>query len=283
MNKKYTEEYVQINGILQYFLHIQNPSDAVVIMLHGGPGLANSYIAYYLQPYLDFCNVVYYDQRGAGKTQIKNKTAPEDLAMDNLLEDLKQTIEYIKQKYKTDKIFLAGHSWGSMLGTQYILKYPQTVTGYIGYGQVIDGAIQDRSWYAYLKAEVLKSGNEEAIKALNSVNAHFPNVASDKYFDEYYALFELSLNFKYEFMANDVFEIYSKSPIWTAEDEAHVSDTEKLNGKLYNEVLLGYDISHVKTYRNFQLQTKKNQPKRRCKCYNAHGLKVPINRRLNLL
>lgn len=46
----------------------------VLLMLHGGPGAPNSYIGYFLEPYLNFCNVVYYDQRGAGKTQIKSKT-----------------------------------------------------------------------------------------------------------------------------------------------------------------------------------------------------------------
>ena len=246
MPKHMTEEYVPINGIFQYFLHIQNPSKDVMIMLHGGPGLANSYLAYYQEPYLDFCNVVYYDQRGAGKTQLKNEIRPEGLSVDVLLEDLRQTIAYIKQKYETDRVFLVGHSWGTMLGTQYILQYPQDVTGYIGYGQVVSQAAEDTVWYEYLKAAVLKSGNQENRKILAGVSENFPHVDREAYFKEYAVLFGLSL--QYDYMVNDVFEIYSKSPIWTAEDEILSNEIEAFNKKLYDEVLFGYDVSNVKEY-----------------------------------
>jgi len=218
MAKNFTEESILINGISQYFLHLPHESKNVLLMLHGGPGLANSYAAYYQQPYLDFCNVVYYDQRGAGKTQLKNKVAPDSLSLDVLLEDLRQTVAYVKQKYQTDSIFLAGHSWGSVLGTQYIIKYPQDVAGYIGYGQVVDEDSQSRRWYEYLREEVMKSGDQEDIKRLDRVNAKFPNIAPETYFDEYNMLAELAYN-KYDFMVNDVFEIYTNSPIWTPEDE----------------------------------------------------------------
>jgi len=247
MNNNYIEEYVLINGISQYFLHLPNTGKDVIIMLHGGPGLANSYVAYYQQPYLDFCNVVYYDQRGAGKTQLKNQVKPDSLTLDILLEDLKQTIEYVKQKYETNRVFLAGHSWGTMLGTQYIIKYPRDVAGYIGYGQVVAGAAQDRSYYEYLKAAALGSGEQDDIKKISSVNDNFPDVAPEEYFKEYALLAELGYN-KYDFMVNDVFEIYSNSPVWTSEDEIQAAYIEEFNQKLYAEVLFGYDIRNVKEY-----------------------------------
>ena len=246
MSKNFIEEYVLINGISQYFLHLPSAGKDVLIMLHGGPGLANSYVAYYQQPYLDFCNAVYYDQRGAGKTQLKNKSRPERLSLDALLEDLRQTIAYVKQKYATDRVFLAGHSWGSMLGTQYIIRYPQDVAGYIGYGQVIADAVQSRSWYEHLRAAILKSGAQEDIKKFRGVDENFPNIAREDYFKAYFSLGELGL--KYDFVANDISEIYGKSPVWTPEDEAQVSHIEQLNQGLYEEVLFGYDIRHVKAY-----------------------------------
>ena len=246
MAKNFIEEYVSINGISQYFLHIPNTGKEVVIMLHGGPGLANSYAAYYQQPYADFCNVVYYDQRGAGKTQLKNKVSSDSLSLDVLIEDLRQTIEYVKQKYTTDSVFLLGHSWGTMLGTLYIIKYPQTVAGYIGYGQVVATATQDRRYYEYVKAAVLKSGNHEDITALKGVSDAFPNVAREEYFKEYSIL--SGVGYKYDFMAHDVFEIYCESPIWTPEDEAQAEGIEEFNEKLYEEVLSGYDIRAIKEY-----------------------------------
>jgi pimeloyl-ACP methyl ester carboxylesterase len=246
-NDLYKEEYVLINGISQYFLHIPSESKEVVIMLHGGPGLANSCLSYYQQPYLKFCNAVYYDQRGAGKTQLKNKVKPDTLSLDILLEDLRQTIEYVKKKYETERIFIVSHSWGTMLGTQYIIKYPHDVTGYIGFGQVVSEATQDRNWYEYVKSAVLKSDAQEDIEKINSINDQFPNIACEEYFKQYTLISELG--FKYtSFMINDVFELYSKSPIWTSEDEIQAGSIEAFNKKLYEEVLFGYDICHIKEY-----------------------------------
>jgi len=241
MTKNFTEEYVLINGISQYFLHLPNTSKDVVIMLHGGPGLANSYVAYYQQPYVDFCNVVYYDQRGAGKTQIKNQSTAESLSLDLLLEDLRQTIAYIRKKYDTDRIFLVGHSWGSMLGTQYILTYPGDVAGYIGYGQSVPGPQQDRHYYEFVRAEVMKSGNQEHISAIKQVSESFPNVPREDYFEQYNIIAGIGFGGEYDFTANDVFEIYAGSPTWAEQDELLSESVEKLNEKLYAEVLFDWE------------------------------------------
>lgn len=248
MDKNFIEEYVQINGIEQYFLHLPSNSKDVVIMLHGGPGLANSYVAYYQQPHVDFCNIIYYDQRGAGKTQIKNRSTAESLSLDVLLEDLRRTIAYIRKKYDTTRIFLAGHSWGSLLGTQYILTYPGDVAGYIGYGQGVPGPKQDRHYYEFVKAEVMKSGNQEHISSIKQVSESFPNVPREAYFRQYTIIAEIGFGGGYDFTVNDVFEIYANSPTWTEEDELISESVEKLNEKLYAEVLFDWEVNGAEDY-----------------------------------
>ncbi|MCL1863312.1 MAG: alpha/beta hydrolase [Defluviitaleaceae bacterium] len=240
MDKNIVEEYVQINGIEQYFLHQPSDSKDVVIMLHGGPGLANSYLAYFQQPYSGFCNMVYYDQRGAGKTQIKNQSTHESLTFDVLLEDLRQTIVYIKKKYATDRIFLAGHSWGSMLGTEYVLRY-KDVAGYIGYGQGVPGNKQDRRYYEFVKSCVQKSGNQEQMATLDRVSESFPDVPRDDYFRQYNIISGIGFGCGYDFTSRDVFEIYANSPTWTDADEELSDVVEELNEKLYAEVLFDWE------------------------------------------
>ena len=132
--KTFTEEYVQINGINQYFLHYPSTQRGVVIFLHGGPGTPTSAFAYNLMEHWDFCSIVYYDQRGAGKTLKMNKAEASDLTIEAMLADLKDTVEYVKKKYQTDKVILLGQSWGSVLGTQYVLRYPEDIACYIGNG-----------------------------------------------------------------------------------------------------------------------------------------------------
>ena len=246
MAKNSTEEYVLINGIEQYFLHVPNDSKEVIIMLHGGPGAPNSYVAYYHQPYLNFCNVVYYDQRGAGKTRLKNKTKPESLSYDVLVEDLRQTIQHVKQKYKTDRIFLLGHSCGSLLGTRYILKYPHDVSGYIGYGQVVNMPVQEKSWCEHTKEVVLKLGNKKDIRKMESVEAALPGITRE----EYAKIVPIisSLEYKYGYKANDWMKIYRKSPIMSLfRDGPVMMDAEKFNRNLLAE-LFDFDIRNVKEY-----------------------------------
>ena len=246
MTKNFTEEYVSINGIEQYFLHISNDSKDVIIMLHGGPGAPNSYLAYYHQPYLNFCNVVYYDQRGAGKTRLKNKTKPESLSYDILVEDLNQTIQYVKDKYQADRIFLLGHSCGSVLGTQYVLRYPHDVDGFIGYGQVVAQGVYERVWYEHLKEAVLKAGNKKDIKKINAVDADFPNIGREKYLDTYHLL--SSLEPKYGYKVNDWMKLYMKSPIMSFfRDGRIMMDAEKFNRNLMGE-MYDYDIRSIKDY-----------------------------------
>lgn len=131
------EEYAQINGIKQYFLHCPAPdSDTVLLFLHGGPGFTAAYRAHLLTAEKIPCSLVFYDQRGTGKTLMRNKTDTPDFS--ELMADLHTTIAYLKKKYKTDKLLLLGHSWGSVLGSEYVLHCGRTVSAYIGMGQVVN-------------------------------------------------------------------------------------------------------------------------------------------------
>lgn len=135
--EKFYEEYVQINDIKQYFLHYPNESDFVILFLHGGPGQTEAQLSYKtVLPERAF-SVVYYDQRGTGKTQQKNKSKPTTITLTTLLSDLKETIEYVRKKYPNKKLILLGHSWGSILGMEYIKQYSDTVDAYVGMGQVV--------------------------------------------------------------------------------------------------------------------------------------------------
>ena len=85
VEKDYSEEYIKINGIFQYFLHYDFSQKDTVIFLHGGPGESKANFAYHFAPYFNFCNVVYYDQRGTGKTQLKNKTKADEITLEILV------------------------------------------------------------------------------------------------------------------------------------------------------------------------------------------------------
>ena len=246
IRKKYTEEYIKINGLTQYFLHYPSAQEEVVIMLHGGPGSSTAFIAHHLRPYWDFCNVIYYDQRGTGRTHLKSKLHQRELTLENMIADLRQTIRYAKKKYKTDRIILLGHSWGTVLGTQYILQYPDDVLGYIGTGQVVDTRREMKAAYAALGDAIKRAGNKRDWKKLRDFG-DYPNADVKNY--EKYAMRFLLLQSKYGHALNfpKLLWLMLKSPIFWLSDLFLVLSGPKTNQQLIN-ALLEYSIWNITQY-----------------------------------
>lgn len=171
-NRNYTEEYVSLAGIQHYLLHYPSkPEDPVLLFIHGGPGQTESFFAHAVEEYDGRnYNIVYYDQRGAGKTWLKNRKSKPDTAV--LKNDLLEIVKYIKIKYRKDKIGILGHSWGSVLGSMFALEHPEHTLCYIGCGQVVNIMENERTGYAILKDAVAKGGNKRDLKKLQKIGEY---------------------------------------------------------------------------------------------------------------
>ncbi|MGL5068530.1 MAG: alpha/beta fold hydrolase [Sarcina sp.] len=178
-NKIYGQEYVNINGILQFLYHSGTSYDnPVMLFIHGGPGITESNYAYLMQEEWEKdYTIVHFDQRGSGKTLVEN---PENYpSMDDILNDTKEIVEYIKEKYKKDKVVIAGYSWGSIVGSLFIKKHPKDVLCYIGIGQVIDMMENERLLFKKLRYEFEKLGNRRNLRELKSIG-EYPEKACSK-------------------------------------------------------------------------------------------------------
>ena len=165
----YIEEYTLINGILQFLLHTgTKPENPVLLFLHGGPGSVESLFAHAMQDkWEDIFTVVHWDQRGAGKTLTKNpKSLP---TLELMLKDLFAVIQYLKEKYRQQKIALLGHSWGSVLGSTFVKKHPGQISFYVGTGQVISMLENERVGYAKLKERITGAGDGKALRTLKKI------------------------------------------------------------------------------------------------------------------
>ena len=170
--RQYTEEYVLASGIEHYLLHYPSkPEDPVLLFIHGGPGQTESFFAFAVEEYAERdYNIVYYDQRGAGKTWLRNKKCRPDT--ETLKRDLLEIVLYLKKKYGKEKIGILGHSWGSVLGSMFALEHPEHTLCYIGCGQVIDIMENERTGYAILKATVEKGGNKKDRRKLERIGEY---------------------------------------------------------------------------------------------------------------
>ncbi|MEH7086792.1 alpha/beta hydrolase [Neobacillus drentensis] len=75
--------------------------------------------------------VVFWDQRGAGKTYHKN-TPKESFRVEQYIHDCHDLIDNLRSRFKKDKVYLAGHSWGTIIGLSIASRYPEKLHAYFG-------------------------------------------------------------------------------------------------------------------------------------------------------
>lgn len=167
-----TLEKVELGGIKQSILiRGKDKRNPIILFLHGGPGYPQIAYARKYQHKLenDFI-VVNWDQRGSGKSYHWNMS-DEDLQIENLIQDTLELTEYLKRKFNQPKIFIVGHSWGSLLATWTVQKYPEHFYAYIGVGQVANSPLGEQLSYQFALEEAKKQNNEQAIKDLKLIGA----------------------------------------------------------------------------------------------------------------
>ncbi len=243
----YLTEFLEINGIKQYMLHYPSQAKPVVLHLHGGPGQSQAHFAYCTRPEDDYCTYVFYDQRGAGKTQRRSKTPASEVTLENLLEDLRLTILHVKERYATDEVILLGHSWGSVLGTEYIRRYPSDVRGFIGVGQVVDIAKGETIGFAKLTESVERKGKKSDQKALAAL-AGYPNGLEGKSFFKQMGRVR-ALQSRYGATVNipKLLKALLKSPVFHPADLLSLANGLAVNSNLLNS-MLEYSILSVTEY-----------------------------------
>jgi proline-specific peptidase len=92
------------------------------IVLHGGPDFDHSYFLPELDRLSDAYRLIYYDQRGRGKSA--EGVRPEDVTIDSEMSDLGKVLE----SYQLRSTALLGHSWGAVLAMEYAIRHPDRVS-----------------------------------------------------------------------------------------------------------------------------------------------------------
>lgn len=155
------EQWVSIRG--------QNKNNPIILMVHGGPGSADISLARHVDSTTEkYFVVIRWDQRNAGKSYTFLSSTG-DLKLETYLADLHSLVQETKKKFGRKKIFLAGHSWGSILSAITASRNPDDFYAYIGIGQFVHARENEEYSYKFTLGEAEKDGNQKAIRELKEI------------------------------------------------------------------------------------------------------------------
>src|ERR1700733_4716747 len=163
---------VDLGGIKQWIsVRGNDRANPILLFIHGGPGAPMMPESWTFQrPWEDFFTVVQWDQRGAGKTfSAANRQPDASMSIARMQADAEQLIEWLKATYGIKKIFVMGHSWGSVLGLRVAQHHPEWLYAYIGVGQVVNSLRNEAVGYQQTLAQAEAIGNEQAIRELKAI------------------------------------------------------------------------------------------------------------------
>lgn len=118
------EGYIPVQGGRVWYRIVGSGTRTPLLVLHGGPGMPSTYLKP-LAALADERPVVFYDQLGSGHSE-----HPVDSALWTVQRFLAELAE-VRRVLGLTAVHLYGHSWGTMLATDYLLSQPQGVKSLI--------------------------------------------------------------------------------------------------------------------------------------------------------
>jgi len=157
-----------IGGVKQWVMvrgrDVTNP---LLVIVHGGPGSTETALFRSTNAALeDAFTVVYWDQRGAGRSPAP---PPESMTIARYVADLDELIEAMLTRFGQRRAVVLGHSWGSAVGTLYTTSQPAKVAAYVGVGQISNMLASETLSYRYALAEARRRGHRKATRELEAM------------------------------------------------------------------------------------------------------------------
>jgi pimeloyl-ACP methyl ester carboxylesterase len=162
--------HLHLGGVDQWvMIRGESLSNPPLILLHGGPGLSETFLFRRFNAPLEKCfTVVYWDQRGAGKS-FDRGIPRSSMTVEQFIADLDELVGAVCSRLGARRVAIFGHSWGSALGALYSARFPDKVAAYVGSGQIGDWAAGEAASYAFALAEAERLGRRRALRKLRAI------------------------------------------------------------------------------------------------------------------
>ncbi|NLR68126.1 alpha/beta hydrolase [Chitinophaga varians] len=166
---------LRIGGIRQVISVKGNPDGPLLLFLHGGPGESRmpqaETISRELQPH---ALIVMWDQRETGKTLALNR-APLPVTLQQAEQDTYELVQALLQRFKRQKLYLMGESWGTVLGFHVAATHPELLQGLLVVCPVINQEPSEKMALEKMKTWAKENKNTLALRELSAVRIPFAN------------------------------------------------------------------------------------------------------------
>lgn len=162
-------EKVRLGGVDQWLiLRGEDLDKPVLLFLSGGPGGSEAarVLLFNQQLEKEFV-VVIWEQRGCGKSypSLNPKT---DLTLEQYTSDIIELTEMLRTRFDEEKIYLVGHSWGTIIGVRAAQQRPDLFHAYVGTAQMVDVLETDQIIYRMMMDHSRQSGDSGFVQTLES-------------------------------------------------------------------------------------------------------------------
>lgn len=160
-------EKVDLGGVNQWLIiRGQDMSNPVLIFLSGGPGASESGRVLRFNKELEkHFTVVIWEQRGCAKSY-PARHPKSDLTIEQYVSDVIELSELLRERFNEQKIYLVGHSWGTVIGVRAVQQRPELFHAYIGSAQMVDVRETDQVIYEAVLDHSQKSGDTDFVATL---------------------------------------------------------------------------------------------------------------------
>jgi pimeloyl-ACP methyl ester carboxylesterase len=167
-------QFVDIGDLPQWIqIRGEDKANPVLLFVHGGPAMSMIPFTYRsMLPWEKSFTVVQWDQRGAGRTYLRNGGADStSTGMDQIIDDGVHVAEYVRSRLGADKIIVMGESWGSAIALEMVRARPDLFYAYVGTGQAIDMRRAEALTYQLMLERAEAAHDDADVRQLQSVGA----------------------------------------------------------------------------------------------------------------
>jgi pimeloyl-ACP methyl ester carboxylesterase len=172
--------FVNINGVEQgMFIKSKDAMHPVLLYLHGG--MPDYFLTQrYPTGLEDYFTVVWWEQRGSGISYSAD-IPPETMTLEQMISDTLEVTNYLRHRFRKEKIYLMGHSGGTFIGIQAAARAPELYYAYIGLAQMSNQLKSERLAYEYMLQQFKESGNTKMVRKLEEAPVTMTSGTPDAY------------------------------------------------------------------------------------------------------